>query len=155
MIKFMGPIILVNDVTHSRTFYETLLGLKVQYDFGVNASFEGGLAIHLKSHFQGLLGDPLNFPVTQKAHNGDLVFETDELILVSERLQNAGVAFIHPVIEQPWGQRLLRCYDPDGHILEIGETMEETVRRLRLQGWTNEEIREKTGMPPDFTDLVY
>ena len=49
-----------------------------------------GFLIHLKSHFQSLLGDVAQFPVTQKAHWGELYFETDELEPIFQRLNEGG-----------------------------------------------------------------
>ena len=148
----MGPLIVVNDISISRHFYEQLLEQKVQYDFGPNVSFEGNLAIHLRSHFQELLGEESQYPITLKTHNGELYFEADALEPIFERLRQAGAEFISEIQEQPWGQLAMRLYDPDGHILEIGESMEETVRRFYRQGWTAARIQEKTGMPHEFVE---
>jgi catechol 2,3-dioxygenase-like lactoylglutathione lyase family enzyme len=153
MLKFDGPLIVVNDMARSRHFYEHLLGQKVKFDFGPNVPFEG-FSIHLKSHFQSLLGDETQFPVTQKAHWGELYFETDELEPIYRRLSEAGVEFIHPVCEQPWGQRVMRFYDPDGHIVEVGETMQAVVWRFHEQGLSIEVISEKSAMPRDFIEGV-
>jgi hypothetical protein len=116
----------------------------------VDVAFEGDFTIHLKSHFQSLLGEAARYPITSKAHNGELYFDADDIELIYQRLQAAGVEFIEGVQEQPWGQRAMRLYDPDGHILEIGEPMEITVQRFHRQGWSIERIAEKTGMPPEF-----
>lgn len=153
MLKFNAPLIVVNDMARSRRFYELLLGQKVKFDFGPNVPFEG-FSIHLKSHFQSLLGDVAQFPVTQKAHWGELYFETDELEPVFQRLDQADVEFIHPICEQPWGQRVTRFYDPDGHIIEIGETMEAVVWRFYEQGLSIDMISEKSSMPSEFIEGV-
>ena len=145
MLKFNTPLIVVNDMARSRRFYEQLLGQKVKFDFGPNVPFEG-FSIHLKSHFQSLLGDVAQFPVTQKAHWGELYFETDELEPIFQRLNEADVEFIHPICEQPWGQHVTRFYDPDGHIIEIGETMEAVVWRFYEQGHSIDNISEKSSM---------
>src|SRR5512135_3635072 len=105
MLKFVSPLIVVEDMTRSRQFYEQLLGQKVKFDFGVDVCFEGDFTIHLKSHFQSLLGDATPYPITPKAHNGELYFDTDEIELIYQRLQAAGVQFIGGIQEQPWGQR--------------------------------------------------
>jgi catechol 2,3-dioxygenase-like lactoylglutathione lyase family enzyme len=152
VLKYIGPILVVDEIAPSRHFYEDLLGQKVQYDFGVNVSFEGGFAIHLKSHFQPLLGDAAQFPIVQRAHDGDLVFETDEIETLCQGLKQAAVEFIHDIQEQPWGQRVIRLYDPAGHVVEIGETMEAVVGRYHRLGWPIERIREKTGMPAAFVE---
>ena len=149
MLKFDAPLIVVEDMARSRHFYETLLGQKVKFDFGPNIPFEG-FSLHLRSHFQSLLGDAAQYPVIQKAHWGELYFETDELEPIGQRLNAAGVEFIHAICEQPWGQRVMRFYDPDGHIIEIGETMEAVVWRFHEQGLSTDMIHTKTGMPEAF-----
>jgi catechol 2,3-dioxygenase-like lactoylglutathione lyase family enzyme len=153
MLKFDGPLIVVNDMARSRHFYEQLLGQKVKFDFGPNVPFEG-FSIHLKSHFQSLLGDVAVYPVTQRAHWGELYFETEDLQPIFQRLKDAGVAFIHPVCEQPWGQRVMRFYDPDGHIIEIGEIMEAMVLRFYERGLSIDIIAEKSGMPREYIERV-
>ena len=155
MLKYIGPIIVVDDMAPARYFYEHLLGQKVKYDFGVNVAFEGDFAIHLRSHFQSLLGDVTQYPVAKKAHNGDWCFETDDIETLYQRLAQAAVEFIHVIQEQPWGQRVMRLYDPDGHIVEIGETMEAVVVRFHKLGWSIERIREKTGMPVNLWSKLY
>jgi catechol 2,3-dioxygenase-like lactoylglutathione lyase family enzyme len=153
MLKFDAPLITVNDMARSRHFYEQLLGQIVKIDFGPNVTFEG-FSLHLKSHFQSLLGGEGRFPVTPKANWGELYFETDELAPVYQRLNEAGVEFIHPICEQPWGQRVMRFYDPDGHIIEIGETMEAVVLRFYGQGLTVDLILQRSSMPREFVEHV-
>jgi Glyoxalase-like domain len=48
-MKFICPLIVVNDMKTSRNFYENVLNQKVQFDFGENISFEGGLVVNLYS----------------------------------------------------------------------------------------------------------
>jgi len=152
MLKFIAPLIVVEDIARSRAFYEQVLGQKVKFDFGEDVQFEGDFSIHLKPHFQNLLGGAEKYPVTHKANWGEFYFETDEIEAVAQRLTAAGVEFIHPVIEQPWGERVFRVYDPDGHILEVGESLEAAARRFHRDGQTIEWIMEKIGMPREFVE---
>ncbi len=123
MMRFVCPLIVVEEIAASRHFYEQLLGQQVKADYGENVTFEGDFAIHLKPHYQALLGGAAQYPVAGRAHNGELYFETDEIEAAYQRLIQAGAEFIHAVREEPWGQRVMRLYDPDGHIVEIGEPM--------------------------------
>jgi uncharacterized glyoxalase superfamily protein PhnB len=152
MLKFVSPLIVVDELAGSRYFYEHVLGQTIKFDFGENVVFEGDFSIHLKSHFQSLLGDATRYPVTKKAHNGELYFETDEMDLVAQRLRAANVEFIHAIQEQPWGQRVLRLYDPDGHVVEVGERLEAMAWRFYQQGWSIERIMNKSGMPREFVE---
>jgi catechol 2,3-dioxygenase-like lactoylglutathione lyase family enzyme len=152
MLKFISPLIVVEDVAASRRFYEDCLEQKVLYDFGEDVQFEGGFSIHQKAHFQTLLGDEQSYVITLRSNAGELYFETENIEAAQARLRLSGADFIHEVKEQPWGQRAMRLYDLDGHILEIGESMESAVRRLHEQGLTAEEIVKKTGMPKEFVE---
>lgn len=154
MLKFICPLIVVGDMAVSRHFYEQVLDQEVRFDFGENVIFKGGFAIHLKTHYQELLGGAPAHPVIQRAHSGELYFETDDITAVEERLRQQTVEFIHPIREQPWGQRVMRVYDPDGHVVEIGETMEAVVRRYYGQGLSTDAVSRRTSMPVEFVEQV-
>jgi hypothetical protein len=68
---------------------------------------------------------------------------------VAARLRDAGVEFLHPLHEEPWGQRTIRFFDPDHHLIEIGEPLEVFIRRLITQGMSPEAVTAKTGVPLD------
>ena len=146
-MKFRCTLITVKDIGRSREFYEQVLGQKVKYDFGENITFHGDFAIHLRAHFAALIG---HREISEKANNCELYFEIDDLDPVAERLNKYGVDFVHGIREQPWRQRVMRFYDPDGHMIEIGESLEHLSFRLHREGMGIERISEMTGMPKDF-----
>lgn len=49
------------------------------------------------------------------------------------------IEYVHPVKEHSWGQRAVRIYDPDMHIIEIGENMVSVVKRFLDSGMSSEE----------------
>lgn len=151
-MKFMGPIILVEDLKRSRDFYEMNLNQKVVYDFGVNVSFENGLAIHLRSHFEEVHKMKGLHQITYGSNSLELNFETEELEDIYNKLKLQKVEFIHEMQEAPWGQRGITFYDPDRHLVSIGEAMEGVVKRLYSQGLTVDEVIAKTAMPKEFVE---
>ena len=56
------------------------------------------------------------------------------------------IRLIHPVKEHAWGQRGIRFYDPDQHIIEVSEPLPTVVKRLTQQGMSLEQIAEKMGL---------
>ena len=44
------------------------------------------------------------------------------------------------VVEHGWGQRTVRLYDPDGHLIEEGEDMGMVVRRFLASGMSMEAV---------------
>ena len=149
-MKFICPLFVVNNMEISRIFYEKVLNQKVQYDFGENVSFESGFAIHLKPHFSELTGINRN-DIIQKSNNSELYFEEEDLDSFLKKLKKMNsIEYVHELKEQPWGQRVIRFYDPDMHIIEVGEPMESVVKRLLSEGLSVEETSKRTLMPEEF-----
>jgi len=146
-MKFVCTLITVTDMHRSRTFYESVLGQRVKHDFGENVQFEGGFAIHLRSHFSTLIGD---VPVDPPGNGSELYFESDDIDTIIPRLETEEVTFVHPLREQPWRQKVVRFHDPDGYMVEVGESLSALVRRLAGEGLTVEMIRDATGMTAEF-----
>ena len=64
--------------------------------------------------------------------------------------EGLSIHYVHPVKEHPWGQRVVRFYDPDGHIIEVGEAMTAVCRRFLESGMTPEQAAERMGVPMKF-----
>lgn len=149
-MKFVCPLIVVRDVGVSRAFYEEVLEQRVLHDHGENVIFEGGFAIHLKSHFSDLIG-VAESDIVPRSNNAELYFEENDLDSFLERLKGReAVNYVHEPIEQPWGQRAVRFYDPDMHIIEVGEPIESVVTRFLESGLSIEETARRTSMPEEF-----
>jgi catechol 2,3-dioxygenase-like lactoylglutathione lyase family enzyme len=147
-MKYICPLVTVSDIKQSRNFYENLLNQKVKFDFGENITFHGDFAIHLQSHFEMLID---NKKVTYGGNN----FEFDDIEQIVRTLKDNNVLFVHGIREQPWRQKVVRFYDPDKNMIEIGESMEHLALRLKNEGLSMEQISKTTNMPIDFvTGLI-
>ncbi len=153
--KFQSSVIFVKDIKASRQFYEGLLGQKVLMDHGPNVGFEGGFAIWQADHARQTIFGRSPGEASRLGHeNCELYFETNDLDALLTRVSNAGVQFVHPLREQPWGQRVFRLYDPDGHIVEVGEPMPVVISRFLAQGMTVEQIAQHTSMPTEIVQAI-
>ena len=153
-INYICPLIAVADIKKSRRFYEEVLGQEVEMDHGANMTFKGGFAIHDAAHYQGLLGETDPIDIRVKKNFLELYFESADLERLQEKLNSINAKFLHRIQEQPWGQRVMRFYDPDGYIIEVGEPLEFVVKRFALQGFSREEISQKSSMPLEFVEMV-
>lgn len=151
-MRYICPLIAVKDLEVSKTFYVDLLDQTIKYDLGKNITFEGDFAIHLRSDYQELLGEN---PITEGGNNFELYFELDDMEALLEKLMEHDVQFVHEMREQPWRQRVLRFYDPDKHIIEVGETMQHLCSRLKNEGLSQEEVQKITGLPSEFVEFVF
>ena len=88
-----------------------------------------------------------------RSNNFELYFEEKQFGEFLERLRGYdGAELIHDAREYPWGQNVIRFYDPDKHIIEVGESMASVIRRFRGQGLAPEEIAERTQHPLEFVE---
>ncbi len=53
------------------------------------------------------------------------------------------IEYLGDVIEHSWGQRVIRFYDLDGHIIEVGEDMQMVIKRFLASGMTIEDASVK------------
>ncbi len=153
-ITYQSAVIMVQDIAASRAFYEGVLEQEVCMDFGANVSFAGGaLALWQADRAHEIVFGAPAAPAAsgEPAAQGEveLYFETDDLAAAVERLRQAGAPFVHPVRDQPWGQRVVRVRDPDGHIVEVGEPIPVFVARFLAQGMSVAEVAERTSVPAD------
>jgi catechol 2,3-dioxygenase-like lactoylglutathione lyase family enzyme len=73
-MKYEAICLSVKDVGASKKFYQDLIGLEIDTDWGVNVGFKGGIA--LQQGFAEMIGVPKE-SVKTRSHNMELVFETD------------------------------------------------------------------------------
>lgn len=140
-MKYTSAVIAVSDINASRRFYQNLFGLELYQDYGINVSFTCGLS--LQQEFDWLVGVPKE-TVLRRSHNMELAFETRDFDGFLEKLeQYPGIQRLGEVIEHSWGQRVVRFYDPDGHLIEVGENMKLVVERFLSTGMTMEEVSAK------------
>ncbi|MBI5681028.1 MAG: VOC family protein [Methanobacterium sp.] len=152
-IKYICPLITVKDIKKSKEFYENVLKQEVEIDHGENVTFKGGFALHDIDHFQKLTLKPIKTTDSPKDFM-ELYFESEEIIELESILNSLNVKFVHNIKEQPWGQRVMRFYDLDGYIIEVGEPLEFVIKRFEAYGLSVEEISERTSMPVEFVQMV-
>ncbi len=119
-IRFRHAIVFTKDISRSKSFYHELLGQAIEQDFDTVVLLQGGLALHKAEVFYEYLNTPYHGEAMGR-DNLDLYFTTKDLEETEKRLIDAGACFIHRIRLCPWGERVLRVRDPDGHIVEIGD----------------------------------
>ena len=147
-LKNLLNVLFVRDIEKSKQFYTNILRQQINFDFGTNISFKSGIAIwqirdnHIIPSHIGL----------DKTHDNsvnrfELCFETEDIDKVYNDLKNNNVEFLHEITEEIWGQRTIRFFDPDNHLIEVGESLEQFVLRFYKQGLTIKQVSERTHIP--------
>ena len=149
-MKFTCMVISVSDINAARKFYEDLFGLVVFQDYGRNIAFTCGLA--LQQDFDWLVNLPKE-KILRKSNNAEIVFEEQDFDGFLDKLnEHPGIERLGEVVEHSWGQRVIRFYDLDGHIIEVGEDMKMVIKRFLDSGMTIEEVSVK--MDASIEDLT-
>ena len=140
-MKFTCMVISVSDINAARKFYEDLFGLVVFQDYGRNIAFTCGLA--LQQDFDWLVNLPKE-KILKKSNNAEIVFEEQDFDGLLDKLnKHPRIERLGEVVEHSWGQRVIRFYDLDGHIIEVGEDMKMVIMRFLASGMTMEEVSVK------------
>lgn len=146
-IRLHSTVLVTRRFGEMKRFYTGLLGQRVRLDFGNCVTLECALTLwELRQDY--VLSRTLHVG-EERPGNGsmEICFETDDFDADTARVKAGGVTLLHDIAEETWGQRTLRFFDPDGNIVELGESMPCFCRRLRDSGLGAAEVAQITGIP--------
>ncbi|MEO1768527.1 MULTISPECIES: VOC family protein [Enterococcus] len=152
-MKFKGPMLVVKDMEKSKAFYTKVIGVRVIADLGENVTLTGGLSLQTESSWVEFTHCTPDF-FKYQGNDAEMYFEEDDFDSFREKLAKLGVEQLGEEIEMPWGQKVIRLYDPDKHIVEVGEDLSVMMKRLQATGLTIEELAEKTGLTPKMIERL-
>lgn len=139
-MKYCTTLIAVRNMEKSLQFYKDLFQQEVTLDLGWNKALSSGLA--LQEHFDRLAefpADTMHF----RSNTMELYFETEDFDGFMALLDTfPEVERLHEAQTFPWLQRGIRIYDPDGHLIEVSESMYSVVCKLFENGKSVEETAE-------------
>lgn len=150
-MNFKLALLAVKDVNVSKKFYKELFNQEVVLDLGRNVTFSGGFAI--QEDFAWLVDLPVN-SVVEKSNNMELYFEVDDFDEFIQKMKDyRNIEYVHQPKKHEWQQRVVRIYDPDHHIIEIGESMAVIAKRYLAKGYSVEETSKIIQHPIEFLEM--
>ena len=145
-MKFKNPLLVVADMEKAKAFYLDILGLRVIMDFGANITLTGGVCLQsLDSWLQFI--DSSADKIAFGGGDAEIYFEEDDCDAFLLHLDKNNIEYVHPFMEHRWGQRVVRFYDPDHHIIEVGENMRAVCQRFLASGMTVEQVARRMDVP--------
>lgn len=151
-MKYKNPLLVVADIEKSKVFYQKILGLHVIMDFGANITLTGGLCLQTIDSWKKFINAADN-DIVFGGKDVEIYFEEDNFDQFVEKLNSIEkIRYVHPVVEHQWGQRVVRLYDPDNHIIEVGENMKTVCKRFLDRGMTVEEVAERMDVPVKYVN---
>lgn len=117
-MRLKNILIVVNDIEQSRKFYHDLFGLDMVLDNDGNMILTEGLVLQDKSIWEGFI----NKEVIPQNNTCELYFEESDIEAFCERLEKMypSVIYVNRLMTHSWGQKVIRFYDPDGNLIEVG-----------------------------------
>ena len=120
-MKLKNVLIVVDDIERSRQFYHDLFGLDLILDNGGNMILTEGLFLQEKKIWADFLGKD----IIPENNSCELYFEESDIEGFVEKLENyyPEVKYLNRLDVHTWGQKVVRFYDPDGNLIEVGTPM--------------------------------
>lgn len=146
-MKLCMTVLAVTDMEQSLNFYETFFEKGVSLDLGWCKTLACGVT--LQAHFAEVTEFPENWMQFQ-SHTMGLYFETEDFdAFVALLNKHPEVKQLHTPNIRPWLQQSVHIYDPDGHLIEVAESMYTVGCRLFSEGKSLEETAALTFHPLD------
>ena len=120
-MKLKNVLIAVNAIEQSRQFYSDLFGLDLVLDNDGNMILTDGLVLQDKKIWKKFLGKD----IIPESNSCELYFEEADIEGFVERLEAyyPVVRYVNRLMTHSWGQKVVRFYDPDGNLIEVGTPM--------------------------------
>lgn len=117
-MRLKNVLIVVKDIEKSRQFYHDLFGLEVVLDNDGNMILTEGLVLQDAKTWEGFLGRE----IIPENNACELYFEENDIESFVEKLERLypDVRYVNRLMTHSWGQRVVRFYDPDGNLIEVG-----------------------------------
>ncbi len=120
-MKLRNVLIVVKDIERSRKFYQDLFGLECILDNDGNMILTEGLVLQDEAIWKKFLGRD----ILPENNSCELYFEEKEIERFVQKLERLypQVKYVNPLMTHSWGQKVVRFYDPDGNLIEVGTPM--------------------------------
>ncbi len=120
-MKLKNVLIVVKDIEISRRFYHELFGLETVLDNDGNMILTEGLVLQEEKYWKQFLGRE----IVPESNSCELYFEEADVEGFIEKLERyyPEVKYVNRLMTHSWGQKVIRFYDPDGNLIEVGTPM--------------------------------
>jgi len=117
-MRLKNVLIVVKDIERARRFYHDLFGLELVLDNEGNMILTDGLVLQEEKYWKEFLGRE----IIPENNSCELYFEEPDIEYFVEKLESfyPEVRYVNRLMTHNWGQKVIRFYDPDGNLIEVG-----------------------------------
>ena len=120
-MKLKNILIVVKDIEKSRQFYHDLFGMDLLLDNDGNMILTEGLVLQDEKIWKSFL----DRDIVPMSNSCELYFEEQDIESFVEKLERLypSIEYVNGLMTHSWGQRVIRFYDLDGNLIEVGTPM--------------------------------
>ena len=120
-MRLKNVLIVVKDIEKSRKFYHDLFGIELVLDNGGNMILTEGLVLQDEKIWKSFL----DRDILPQNNACELYFEEQDIEVFVEKLERLypSIEYVNHLMTHSWGQRIIRFYDLDGNLIEVGTPM--------------------------------
>ena len=120
-MRLKNVLIVVKDIEKSRKFYHDLFGIDLVLDNDGNMILTEGLVLQDEKIWKSFLGRD----ILPQNNACELYFEEQDIDVFVEKLERLypSIEYVNRLMTHSWGQRVIRFYDLDGNLIEVGTPM--------------------------------
>ena len=117
-MRLKNILIVVKDIEKSRKFYHDLFGIDLVLDNDGNMILTEGLVLQDEKIWKSFL----DRDIIPKSNSCELYFEEQNIEAFVEKLERLypSIEYVNRLMTHSWGQRVIRFYDLDGNLIEVG-----------------------------------
>ena len=117
-MKLKNVLIVVKDIERSKQFYHDLFGLDVVLDNDGNMILTEGLVLQEEKYWTQFLGKD----ILPRNNHSELYFEERDIEGFIQKLESLypETEYVNRLMTHRWGQKVIRFYDLDGNLIEVG-----------------------------------
>lgn len=120
-MKLKNILIVVKDIEKSKQFYHDLFGLDMVLDNDGNMILTEGLVLQDEKIWKKVLEKD----IIPESNSCELYFEEGDIEAFVEKLEKLypSIQYVNRLMTHSWGQKVIRFYDLDGNLIEVGTPM--------------------------------
>lgn len=120
-MRLKNILIVTKDIEKSKKFYHDLFGLEMVLDNEGNMILTEGLVLQDEKIWRDFLGRD----IVPENNSSELYFEEADIEAFVEKLERLypDIKYVNKLMTHSWGQKVIRFYDLDGNLIEVGTPM--------------------------------
>ena len=117
-MRLKNILIVVKDIEKSKKFYHDLFDIDLVLDNDGNMILTEGLVLQDEKIWRAFL----ERDIVPKSNSCELYFEEQDIEAFVEKLERLypSIEYVNRLMTHSWGQRVIRFYDLDGNLIEVG-----------------------------------